>query len=289
MEKIIYESSDFPFVMFTINEKECIPQGPGYQYLHWHEDLQFTVVTRGSVSIKVNGVNYNLKTNDAIFINSGLLHMTNHIKGGGEYISFNFPTRLLSFIYGSRLETDYVLHFTMNYSLPAILLSDEVPWQKKLIKMLLNLKKIYESKEVYAREYEISSYLTYIWLQFIRNVKGISHSSSKTFIRKQEYMQMMLAFIHNNYMNKVSLLEIADSVHISKGECCRLFKKTLNISPYEYLIKYRINKSIDLLKETNLLITEIATSVGFDDSSYYIKLFKKYTKETPKSYRSHNK
>ena len=288
-ESNLYENPSFPFAMFKINEKECIPPGPSYHYLHWHEDLQFTIVTKGSVSMMVNGENYNLKTNDAIFINSGLLHMTNHISPDGEYISFNFPTKILSIIYGSMLESDYVLHFTMNYNLPAILLKKDVLWQNKIINMLLDLYNFYSSSEVYAKEYETALRLQCIWLEFIRNVKHYIKISSKTFLRKQEYMQTLLTFIHENYMVDINLKNISESAHVSQSECCRLFKNLLNTSPYEYLINYRINKSIDLLKETNMSITEIATKVGFNDSSHFIQIFKKRTYKTPKKYRNSKK
>lgn len=288
-ENILYENPRFPFVMFTINQMSCTPPGPGYHYLHWHEDLQFTIVTKGTVSMMVNGINYDLKARDAIFINSSLLHMTNHISDDGEYISFNFPTKMLSVIYGSLLESDYVLHFTMNYNLPAILLTSDINWQNQIIEMLLELSDFCVSENIYAKEYEIAIRLEYIWLTFIRNVKECIHVSSKTFVRKQEYMQAMLLFIHENFKNEINLADIAETVHISQAECCRLFKKILNKSPYEYLIKYRINKSIDLLKETNMPITEIASSVGFNDCSHYIQLFKKHTNKTPKAYRKATK
>lgn len=285
----LYEDPSFPFGIFTINEKRCSPPGPKYNYLHWHEDLQFTIVTKGSVTMTVNGKNYRLETNDAIFINSGLLHMTNHISKNGEYVSFNFPTKMLSIIYGSKLESDYVLNFTMNYNLPAIPLTSDVQWQHEIINMLLSLYEFCKFSDVYGKEYEIALRLEYLWLIFIRNVKDYMHFSSKTFLRKQEYMQIMLSFIHENYTQEINLEDISKSAHISESQCCRLFKNILNTSPYEYLINYRINKSIDLLKETNMSITEIAIYVGFNDCSHFIQLFKKHTSKTPKNYRNNEK
>ena len=97
----------------------------------------------------------------------------------------------------------------------------------------------------------------------------------------------MLAFIHGNYMKEISLQDITQSSHISIGECCRCFKNTLHITPYGYLINFRINKSADLLKETNYSVTTIAGMVGFNDSSHFIQLFKRKMNVTPNEYKKH--
>lgn len=282
----LYDNPAFPFVMFTVTRNTCIPPGPGYHYLHWHEDLQFTVVTKGSVSMMVNGSNFELNSHEGIFINSSFLHMTSHISQDGEYISFNFPTRMLSIVYGSLMETNYVQKFTMNYNLPSILLTQESDWQKQLIHMLLDLKAFCEIDSIYAKEYEIALRLESIWLAFIRNVKDSIQNSSKLYIRRQESMQHMLSFIHGNYAKEISLTDIAKAAHISQAECCRLFKKMLHTSPYEYLLQYRLNKSIDLLHETNLSVIQISSQVGFNDCSHFIQVFKKHKGQTPKNFRN---
>ena len=288
-EKGLYEDPRFPFAIFTINKKECIPpHGPGNHSLHWHEDLQFTLVTKGSLSMMVNSKNYNLKSGNAIFINSRLLHMTNHISDDGEYVSINFPTKMISILTGSKLESDFVQPFTMNYNLPAILLTNDDEWQKNIISMLTDLCNFCKDEEVYAKDYEIAVRLQSIWLYFIRNVKNYSCNSSKSFVRKQEYIQLMLSYIHDNFMANISLSDISNSAHISQAECSRLFRKVLDISPYEYLLKYRIEQSIEMLKETNKSITEIAISVGFNDCSHFIQVFKKHTGFTPRGYIKNN-
>lgn len=283
----LYGDDKFPFMMFTVNCNECIPPGPGYHYLHWHEDLQFTLVTRGTVSIQINGSNYNLNTGEAIFINSGLLHITNHISEDGDYVSFNFSAKLLSFFYGSQLEMDYVLPFTSNYCFTVKLFRSEIEWEAVIINNLRDLVSLCKSKNVYGKNYEIAVRLTQIWLLLIRNVKDTLGKTSKTFIKRQENLQTMLEFIHKNYMKEISLKDIADRSHISSGECCRCFKNTLHITPYEYLINYRINKGADLLKETSYSVTTIAGIVGFNDSSHFIQLFKKVMHVTPNEYKKH--
>lgn len=84
----------------------------------------------------------------------------------------------------------------------------------------------------------------------------------------------MLSFIHKNYSNNLTLKEIADTAHLSVSECTRGFKKGILMTPYFYLIKYRINKSCDLLIATDYTITEIAQRVGFNNANHFIQSFK---------------
>ena len=58
------------------------------------------------------------------------------------------------------------------------------------------------------------------------------------------------------------------------------------MSPYDYLINYRINESMKLLKNSSLSILDISENVGFNNVSHYIQIFKKKTCQTPLEYRN---
>lgn len=282
----LYEEESFPLTMFTITQNECVPPGPGYNYLHWHDDLQFTLVTKGTLSIQVNGTQYHLKAGEAIFINCGLLHRTNHLSDHGEYISFNFPPKLLSVFSGSLLEREYVLPFTTNYSFPIMLFSPEVNWHITILNHLWELKELNKAITNYGVKYKMVILLMNLWIEFLTNAKDSITTPKKSFLKKQAYLQEMISFIHLNYKNDLSLSTIASAAHISVGECCRCFKNTLHITPYEYLLNFRISKSTELLRDTNYSISVIAGLIGFNHSSHFIQSFKKKMNVTPNEYRN---
>ena len=88
-------------------------------------------------------------------------------------------------------------------------------------------------------------------------------------------------------MEAVTLDDIANSIMVSKSECCRCFKRTLGITPFEYLMKYRIQESAKRIqRRPQDSISEIAGSVGFNNTSYFNKIFKKYMECTPSEYRN---
>ena len=79
---------------------------------------------------------------------------------------------------------------------------------------------------------------------------------------------------------------MAEACHTSKSNFCRIFKDALHKSPVEYLIYYRIQKSLPLLAEGKWQITQISEDVGFSGSSYYSEMFRKYMGCSPSEYQS---
>lgn len=70
---------------------------------------------------------------------------------------------------------------------------------------------------------------------------------------------------------------------------CKFFKSLTGTSPIDYLTIYRLECAKKKLKETELSITEVAYDCGFNDSSYFTKVFKKYNNITPTKFLSLNK
>ena len=78
----------------------------------------------------------------------------------------------------------------------------------------------------------------------------------------------------------------AGSVSLSREQFCRFFKKSFRSTPISYLNRFRINRSMALLKETSLPVIDIAIAVGFDSSNYFAISFRKATGMTPSQYRN---
>lgn len=272
-EAIQFPDDSFPYILYTHTNYESIPNGRGVNDLHWHQELQITLVTKGKLTIQVNGINYDLETGQAIFINKSVLHIVTYLSQEGEYVSFNFPEKLLAFYSDSAMEKKYVLPYTNSFLLSLEIKGDK-DWHNQILQILWDMKKEFESKKKWGWEYEVSIKTAQLWLILISNFSLSSEESSKYNRLQQERLQLMLSFIHKNYSNNLTLKEIADIAHLSVSECTRGFKKSIHMTPYFYLIKYRINKSCDLLIATDYTITEIAQRVGFNNANHFIQSFK---------------
>ena len=282
-----YQDSHFPVGMYTVNRAMIIPEGRGFNDLHWHEELQFTLVTCEQVTYQVSGVEYELREGEGLFINKGLLHVTSHMTHNAAYVSFNFPDTMLSYFTGSRMELDYVFPYTANYTFPVTVFRPDGGWQHEVLEIMRELRRIFDQGREYGWEYAVSIKISQMWYLMFKNLAGSLRKAPKSFIRKQERMQFLLSFIHQNYAAEIGMEDIAAAAKISVMECHRCFKSSINKTPYEYLLSYRISKSMELLASTDLSITEIAGRVGFNNISNYIQTFRKRAGRTPADYREY--
>lgn len=99
------------------------------------------------------------------------------------------------------------------------------------------------------------------------------------------YVQKGIEYISSNYSYPITVEDIASHVGLSRSHLFRSFETVLGVSPKEYLTNFRIKQSCYLLKNTDLSITAIANSMGFDNSLYFSKTFHKIKGMSPKDYR----
>ena len=87
-------------------------------------------------------------------------------------------------------------------------------------------------------------------------------------------------------MLNITLDSVAKYVYLNTSYFSTLFKKEIGTGFADYLNRVRIEQSKQLLKNRNNSILDVALAVGFEDQSYYSKVFKKFTGITPKMYKS---
>lgn len=119
---------------------------------------------------------------------------------------------------------------------------------------------------------------------FKYNLISLRNDMKKKKLYSREII-LAINFIHSNFSKQITLKSISDNVNLSPNYLSNLFKKELHISLFEYLNRYRVDKSIELLLTTTMKTYEVAFAVGFSDESYFSKTFKKYTGKRPLEYK----
>ncbi len=99
----------------------------------------------------------------------------------------------------------------------------------------------------------------------------------------------VIGALENNFSKDWKLEELLKISHMSRSNLMRVFRKATGQPPIEYLVRLRIQKAMDLLRNTDLSITEIALEIGFNDSNYFSRQFRKTTGMPPRAYRQMQK
>lgn len=100
------------------------------------------------------------------------------------------------------------------------------------------------------------------------------------------YVQAAMSYISTNYAdNSLSIGRVAEALGVSDGHISRLFKQELDISINNYLTRFRIRRAMDLLKDVQVKVYEVAEQVGYLDIAYFSNTFKKLTGISPSDYQ----
>lgn len=123
-----------------------------------------------------------------------------------------------------------------------------------------------------------------------KNNNGLysSHSLERDLLNSREniILKPALDYIEKYYTRNISLNSMASLCNISTSYFSKLFRRTIGDNFSNYINRKRIKKARDLLETTDIPITNIALDLGFEDSGYFIKVFKKFEGVTPSKYRN---
>lgn len=137
-------------------------------------------------------------------------------------------------------------------------------------------------------ENDIRYFLTKFVINLSDTPEWQQHPFSKKELRDMERMKIMLAFLNENLSEELTLGKIAQSAAISENECLRCFRRNIGMTPIHFLKEYRLQRAAGLLRSGESSISEIATSCGFLDMSYFSRAFRRFYGVTPTEYRKSN-
>lgn len=279
-----HDQNGFPLLVLQIENQNCTPFNEGFGTLHWHNEIQFVYLLKGTIQAQVHQSQLLLHAGEALFINRNAIHFIN----GSEscsYHSYLIPEKMLCFFQSSTMETNHVHPITHNACFTHSILTPSNKNHFPVLHTLKTLDELYmnQSSLLYP-EYQLSVRLVQLWQNFILTLPPLP-PMSEFFKRDLDRIQTLLTYIHENYHEDLSLSSIASAAHISKSECQRTFLKFTHISPYQYLIRYRLQTAAALLKTTEKNISSIASCIGFSSVSSFTHYFKKQYGVTPSKYR----
>ncbi len=259
---------------------------------HWHDEIEIIIINNGEANVHVDDTYIELQAGQAIMINQGVLHSIRPKSNEKcTFYSMIFHTSLL-FGYGQTyFSSKYLTPIISSPSLKYIKMDESVRWQEELIDHLNNAIAANLTKK-FGYELVTKAELSLFWsgiLEHYMPAESLEEDTPPEASSDSKRVKQAILYIERHHMEAITLDDIASSIHVSKSECCRCFKRTLQITPIEYVMKYRIFEATRKIKRGEpeaKSISSLAMSVGFNNASYFNKLFKKYVDCTPSQYRS---
>jgi AraC-like DNA-binding protein len=97
----------------------------------------------------------------------------------------------------------------------------------------------------------------------------------------------VIGALENDFSRDWKLDDLLKIAHMSRSNLMRVFRKATGQTPIEYLVRLRIQRAMEMLRNSNLSITEIAMEAGFNDSNYFTRQFRRVLGESPRAFRQH--
>ena len=112
----------------------------------------------------------------------------------------------------------------------------------------------------------------------------MKHAKQKSVVKDSRIAEL-LNYIQQHISDVITIDDLADKACLTKSHLIRSFSRTMGITPLQYILRKKIQHAQSLLLSTDMTVNRISEATGFNDVSYFIRLFKKNIGFTPQEYR----
>ena len=263
---------DFPFELYHIDSSH-----PRYVMdYHWHMEYEIVRVLEGILHMTIDGSDFTVRPGELVFITGGSLHAG--VPGDCIYQCIVFDLNpFLSQNPRCRAHLQRVADhavFVQRFFSPRA-------GEGGLCQIAGN---VFEAMEQRPLGYEMNVFgelYHFFGEVFAKHLYAEESSRTRRDSRKSAQLKTVLDFMEDNYTAPLTLDELAAAVHMSPRYFCSFFLEMTHRTPVDYLNYLRVEHAARLLASSGVSVTEAAYSCGFNDLSYFIKIYKKYKGITP--------
>ena len=226
---------------------------------HWHEHTEIHLLLDGECTLHCNGEVIPLRCGDCAVINGNELH------GGGQGTCTFLCVLVSPEFFGNR----YII-FDRKIS------NDDI---RNIISQIAECV----CSDALSDQLRVRGYLHFLMSHLIKShtVCEMNGTLCSAHFKKLERINQAISYIEQNYAAPISTAELAETVYLSEGYFCQLFREVMKQSAVEYLNGLRVKKAEQLLKTTAMSISEIAFCCGFSDANYFSRTYRKIKGITP--------
>lgn len=251
---------------------------------HFHNQYEIFYLLKGERQFFFDNRAYTVQEGSLILVDENAIHMTtskSDAEVGHERIILYIDREKMKSLNALYPQVNLVKFFKEQYGV--FHLTPEQ--QTQFLNLYHNLKHELDHKDHFSSS-AISMTVMMYFIEFIRKNQAhklIDVSSSTS--TKHKTIYSICEYISNHYAEHLTLESLANDFFLSKYYLCRSFKEITGYGINEYIHIHRIKKAKQLLEESSLSVSQIASKLGYDSLTHFEKIFKTYMSISPLKYR----
>jgi len=255
---------------------------------NYHDFLEITYVYQGNGTVHIEDKKYDASEGDIFVIGDTEFHTVESLFSSSlRIISLFFLPDFVYSIGQNSFDLDYLRPF-LDHSVE---FKNRIQSKEYNTNAVLDLiEKIFDEKSNQDDLYylAVKNHLLEILVLIARYFKRFSSDLSQYTKRRSDIKRIdkVLSYLQTHYQEKITLDCISKIACMSTCYFCKFFKKVTGKTFKEYILSLRIDKARALLLQSDLNITEVAYEIGFENHSYFDRIFRRLTNLSPHDYRN---
>ncbi len=233
---------------------------------NWHDNIEIQLCTKGSGSVLLDGERYEIHVGDIVVIDSNIVHYT------FTDSILQYTCLIVSTDWCRQMGISYdALHFTP-------IIKNQI-----IAELIQKLSQTCTDKTDALRVAKSNELLLHIIIELIEKFSEKRNETTQK-NKKFEVIKDAVIYLQENFTKKLTLSQISKAVYLDKYTLCKEFKRYTGHTIVEYLHIYRCAKAKKYLSKGKS-VSETAVLCGFDNLSFFTKIFKRYTGENPSYFK----
>jgi len=285
-EKREHDPFGFPYLTYPCT----IPLDFSKVPLHWHDEMEFIYIKKGMGLVSVDFVPYEVHSGDIVIICPGQLHTIEQWQGESmEYENIIFHLHLLGSLRPDPCWENYLSPILRRQRSLPVRITRDFPYYGEAASCLDRIDQI---RRTFPDAYEllIKGKLFELFFLLCSNQAASSALSAAAPYRTQKSLEkarLILKYVEQNYTEPLSIKGAAEACGMSQSHFMKFFKQTMGMPFTAYLNDYRLTMASRLLLSSDNSILTIAGDTGFNNLSYFNRIFKEKFGITPREFRRH--
>lgn len=279
-ETKLHTTSEFPYNTYLCS----IPLDFTHVPLHWHEELELIVIKKGRGYVSVDFHTETVNTGDIVLILPGQLHSIDEKAGDSmEYENILFKPEMMMAGENDLCTNKFLLPLLQAERTVITFLTPLCLAYPDIAGCISHIDQLCEAQPE-GYQLAVKGWLFHLFY-FLLSAQKNRDSAPVVKAKSLNKLKTILKYVEEHYADTITIEDMASITYYSKSHFMKFFKNHMGMGFIEYLNDYRLTMAARLLVTTSASVLEISVRTGFDNLSYFNRLFKRKYSQTPGEYR----